>query len=146
VDDTLEGLRTAQLIGASVALRSEPAAEAEVIALADGIVGRTIEVLSPITESGWYRVRQLANGQIITGWVFGAHVLPADSGWLIVEHRGGEDSVIELFAEPDSRTPTIDNPTGALALVADTTGDRWQVMLPDGQTAWIDPANVRPRT
>jgi len=116
------------------------------MAVIDASFGQPIEIESSITPTGWYRVRHRADGQVIEGWVFGANVLPADSGWLVVENRDSEQGPIPLYLDVEGEPSTQTNPTEPLALVVDLSEDRWRIILPDGGAAYIDPSSVRPRT
>lgn len=136
---TAPSTRTATLYADPANLRSEANVNSPQVASLIGARGSNLEVLSPITN-GWYEVDH-ADG---SGWLFGAFVVPPDDGYLVVEHVDGLGESISLLSESGIEISTT-NPTSNLALVSDTTTELWEVLLPDGRAAWIDPSQVEPR-
>lgn len=145
-EPTAVPLRSAAVVGEAVDVREEPAVGGRVDAVIDGAFGKQVDVLSSITSTGWYRIRFRADDQILEGWVFGAHVVPADSGWLVVENRNPAQGSIELYTDVEGEPWGRLNPTEPFALVVDASQDRWRIILPGGEDAYIEPGSVRPRT
>lgn len=124
--------RPGTLIVEVARLRALPALDAEELTSIDGQAGRPLTVVGEPVE-GWYQVR--IDG--VTGWMFGAFVLPAADGFTVVRTVDFEPVVL-LDADGDPLPTT--NRSGSFALVTDTAdADLWPVVLPEGGMAHVDP-------
>jgi hypothetical protein len=85
--------------------------------------------------SGWYRV----SFEDLEGWLWGAFVLPSAPGQLVAETRTKDPVILRsAFGVPLNE----ENPSGNAVLVTSTDGDLWQVLLPDGRPALVDPREM----
>ena len=116
-------------------LRDRASLNGEVVDTLEGLAGDPIDVLrGPV--NGWYEVR-VGRQQ---GWVFGAFILPAAEGHDVVRTQNGDR--VELL-DSSGNELDVTNQSGSYALVVEASGEFWQVLLPDGDSAFIDPQAVR---
>lgn len=108
-------------------LRSQANTSSSIVAELSGLDGATVEVLDE-GGAGWLYVR--VNGT--QGWIFGTFVWPVPSGFQL----GEQTTAIALLTS--SGAPSgVDNPTGNKVLITSTSGSLYQVLLPDGSTAYV---------
>lgn len=127
-------VRTATLFSSFAKLREAPDIQAAEITTLISRNGEAIEILST-HEAGWYRVR--FDG--LEGWIFGTFILPPDPGFNVAQTRSGETAVLLNVGGDELQQQ---NESGPKVLVTDATGTLWQVLLPDGGTAWVDAATM----
>ncbi len=128
--------REGVLYSSLATLRSEPTLDDSTeITKIRGRDGASIEILSENVD-GWYLIR--IDG--VEGWMFGTFVYPPDPGLAI--GRTVDGSVAELL-DSAGRALGVENASGSKVLVVDTSGDLWEVLLPDGTAAWVDPSDVQ---
>ena len=72
--------------------------------------------------------------------MFGTFVYPPDPGLMIARTTDGSAVVL---LDASGRSLGEDNRSGSKVLVVDTTGALWEVLLPDGTAAWVDPSGVQ---
>ena len=127
--------RAGTLYSTFAKIREEPHIDSpEVTTLVDQ-EGLDIDVLTA-NQRGWYLIR----AGTIEGWIFGTFVLPPDAGLHVAITRGGDRAV--LLDELGNESTEV-NQSGPKVLVIDTSGDLWEVLLPNGGTAFVDPAVMR---
>lgn len=133
--------RTATLVGTGVRLREGPSTDATIIDTLR-LLGTSVVITEGPTENGWVRIEVATNSGVLDGWMFGAFVSPPGDGWHAVQHRGGLSEPIPLYLSDGRRVAERWWPLGS-ALVSDVSGQLWQVQLPTGETAFLDPDDVR---
>jgi hypothetical protein len=87
-------------------------------------------------DEGWYRVEVRGS----SGYMFGSLITPPPRGMAVVETFDGSD-IVPLSSS--GRRLNIDYASGDLALVSVPSGRYWEIILPDGGRAHIDPNSVR---
>lgn len=108
-------------------LRSQANTSSSIVAELSGLDGATVEVLDE-GGAGWLYVR--VNGT--QGWIFGTFVWPVPAGFLL-----GEQSTAIALLTSSGASSGVDNPTGNKVLITSTSGSLYQVLLPDGSTAYV---------
>ncbi len=133
---TVQSTRAATLYAGVARVRAGPALDDAVLFEITNRSGASLTVLTPLTD-GWYQV----DFEGSTGWIFGAFVLPADEGFFVAETV--DDNPAVLLTSSGSRLG-IDNPSGNKVLVQGLADEgRYQVVLPDGSTGWVQQSAVR---
>jgi hypothetical protein len=125
-------VRNATLYSNFAKVRELPHLDADEVTTLVDQEGLSLQVFGA-HHNGWYQIR----AGTVEGWIFGTFVMPPDSGLYIAQTRGGETA--ELL-DDQGNPSTVRNQSGPKVLVTDTSGDLWQVILPDGGAAWVDPA------
>ena len=127
--------RDATLYSNFAKVRELPHIDAAEVATLIDRDGMAIAVLGP-NQNGWYRIR----AGTVEGWLFGTFVLPPDPGLYVAQTLGGETAVL---LDEHGNAANIENESGPKVLVLDRSGDLWKVLLPSGDTAWVDPTVMR---
>ncbi len=111
-------------------LRTEPNLSAvEVARLADQ-QGATVAIFG-VGVNGWLDA-QIGGSR---GWIFGAFVSPPDAGLTIARTKS---EMVALLLDSAGRSLGVENASGSYVLVFDDASNLWQVILPDGATAYVD--------
>lgn len=133
---TTAGPRPGTLYSTFATIRREPIlTDATEITVIEDRRGSALDILEG-PERGWYRVR--IDG--IEGWLWGSFVLPPDPGHLVAETLSGDRAVLRDSAGfPLPRQ----NESGDTVLVVDDSGPLWEVLLADGASAFVQPAEMR---
>ena len=126
----------ATLYGNQVSLRTEPVmSDATFIASVGNAAKNTPITILEHTADGWYRI----NIDGLDGWMFGSFVLPPADGFQVGETRSGQPAVLR----DASGNPTGEkNESANAVLITNSTGDLWELMLPDGRTGWVNGADI----
>ncbi len=119
-------------------LRSAPRLNASEVDTITNLAGTTIVAVGEPTN-GWYEVR--INSK--QGWMFGAFIVPPAEGFTVLQTRSG--SPVTLL-DSNGQALGVASASGSYALATDTTGDLWTVILPEGGTAYVDPADMKTRS
>ena len=126
----------ATLYGNQVSLRTNTVMfDDTFIALVGNAAKNTPITILEHTADGWYRI----NIDGIEGWMFGAFVLPPADGFQVGETRSGQPALLrDANGNPTGR----ENESANAVLITDSTGGLWEILLPDGGTAWVNGADT----
>ncbi len=127
--------RTATLLVNVAHIRAEPDLSSRSIRRVSDIEGASMQVTGPNID-GWHRVD--LDGT--SGWLFGAFVFPTDFNMTIA--RTLDEKTAPLL-DRGGRSIDVENASGSYVLVIEQSSGLWQVILPDGMTAYIDPSEFR---
>ncbi len=129
------GQRPAKLYADVAKLRTGPNLSFSEIATLSDRRGAGVVVFGDPVD-GWYEVE--IDG--FRGWMFGSLVVPPSSGLTVVETRDDSPVVLrDRSGNPLGRA----NQSGNLALVTDRSSGLWEVILPEGGTAWVEADDIR---
>lgn len=127
--------RSGTLLVEVARVRSAPRLDASMLDSLDDLVGARLTVIGdPV--AGWYEIRFGAT----QGWVFGAFITPPSDGLTVLQTR--DEETVDLY-NASGRRLDITNASGSYALATSLDGNLWEVILPDGATAFVRAADMR---
>lgn len=127
--------RPATLMVNLAKLRDAPRHSGRELASIEGKRGDRITVFGdPV--NGWYDVN--VDGR--RGWLFGAFVVPAADGFVVLQTR--DEDPAQLL-DSAGRPIAGQNASGSWVLGVALEGDLWQVLLADGASAYVEASEVR---
>lgn len=128
--------RTVRVLATSINLRQGPGVDEPVSASLDGIDDLELVVRrNPV--NGWYQIAPGEDHENL--WVFGSLVFPQDDDLHVAVTRDNDEPVLtDAGGERLDGTVT----TGSWLLITGEAEAGFEVLLPDGTTAFVDPQTV----
>ncbi len=124
------------LYGNRASLRTRPVVSDDTLIRFVGNEPKDIPIdIHEVGDDGWYEITIQGD----RGWVFGTFIQPSADGYDVAETRTGDPATLR---DSSGRATSEDNPSINAVLLVDRSGPYWEVVLPDGGSAWVEPAEM----